>query len=105
MKTSKKHTILFSLMIFIIICSCNKDNTSETGNPGSPIITGSGEPFGQPDQITIGPEGGTINSSDGLLSVNIPQGALLSSTVISIQPVTNQAPLGLGNGYRLGPKD
>lgn len=91
--------------VMLLVCnSCSKEDGPIVDDPGSPIITEFGEPLGQANEVTIGPEGGTIHSSDGLLSVTIPQGALSGSTVITIQPVTNQAPLGLGNGYRLGPE-
>ncbi len=104
MKNFKNHLFLITSVMFLFIGSCRKDDIPETGSPGLPIITEFGDPLGQADELTIGPEGGTINSSDGLLTVTIPQGALSGSTVISIQPIINQAPLGLGNGYRLGPE-
>jgi len=90
--------------MLVLLNACNKEDVPIDDEPGSPIITASGEPIGQSDEVTIGSEGGTIHSSDGLLSVTIPPGALSIPTVISIQPVTNHAPLGLGNGYRLGPE-
>lgn len=104
MKNFKNYMFLITAVMLLFIGSCSKDNPIEPESPGSPITTEFGEPLGQAAQITIGPAGGTINSSDGLLTVTIPQGALSGSTVISIQPITNQAPLGLGNGYRLGPE-
>lgn len=44
-----------------------------------------------------------IYSLDSVLKLTIPAGALASNTNISIQPVTNQLPGGLGLGYDLLP--
>jgi hypothetical protein len=104
MKNLKNHLVVITSLALLILNACSKDDELITDDPGVPIITEFGEAIGQAEEVTIGPDGGTINSSDGLLSVNIPQGALSGSTVISIQAITNQAPLGLGNGYRLGPE-
>jgi len=103
MKNLKIHLVFVTSLTLLVFNACTKDEGPGT-DPGSPTITEFGEAIGPAVEVTIGPEGGTINSSDGLLSVTIPQGALSGSTVISIQPITNHAPLGLGNGYRLGPE-
>ncbi len=95
--------VIISLAL-ILLNACTKEDDLITDDPGLPVITEFGEPLGQATEVTIGPEGGMINSSDGLLSVNIPEGALSASTLISIQPISNQAPLGVGNSYRLGPE-
>jgi hypothetical protein len=104
MKNLKKHLIVITSLALLMLMACTKEDDPVTDDPGVPIITEFGETIGQAVEVTIGPDGGTINSSDGLLSVSIPQGALSGSTLISIQAITNQAPLGLGNGYRLGPE-
>ncbi len=104
MKNMKNYLLLIISFVFLFLSYCSKDNTSVDSNPPSPAITDTGDPLGQADEVTIGSEGGIANSSDGLLSVNIPQGALSGSTIISIQPITNNAPLGIGKGYRLEPE-
>jgi hypothetical protein len=96
--------ILFVLFISTILVSCKKsDSTTVTQAPG-PIITGTGTAVGAASDTLIGPLGGTLHSADGKLIVTIPAGAVASATTIAIQPVTNMAPLGLGNGYRLQPE-
>lgn len=98
------HIILFVLFISSVLVSCKKsDSTIVTQVPG-PVITGIGTPDGAASDTMIGPSGGTLHSADGKLTVTIPAGAISSATQISIQPVTNLAPLGLGNGYRLQPE-
>ncbi len=51
----------------------------------------------------IGPAGGTVRSSDGVVAIEIPAGALASDTNIEVEPITNTAPGGLGSAYRLLP--
>lgn len=62
-----------------------------------------GTPTGDPVTATIGPEGGSLTSADGRLTLNVPAGALAEDTQISIQPITSTAPHGVGGAWRLGP--
>jgi len=50
---------------------------------------------------SIGANGGTISTPDGRLTVNVPPGAVTDSTQFSIQVITNNAPHGVGDAYRL----
>lgn len=68
-----------------------------------PVVTGRGTPNGSSVSQSIGPSGGSITSSDGILTLTVPAGALSSTKTITIQPITNEVSLGVGNGYRLGP--
>jgi hypothetical protein len=68
-----------------------------------PVPTAVGTPDGAPTTETIGAAGGSIASSDGALTMNIPAGALASDTDITIQPVTNTAWGGIGTGYQFTP--
>ena len=54
-------------------------------------------------QATIGSGGGTLTSSDRRLSLTIPAGALAGNTTIGIETITNNAPGGLGDAFRLTP--
>jgi len=51
----------------------------------------------------IGPAGGIITSADNRVVLVIPAGALSAETEISVQPITNEAPHGLGQAYRFSP--
>jgi hypothetical protein len=51
-----------------------------------------GQPVGQPTTKTIGPNGGTITTPNGQLSLLFPLGALQAETAITIQPVENHVP-------------
>jgi hypothetical protein len=54
-------------------------------------------------QVTkdIGPEGGTLTSADGKLTITVPKGAVARNTRFSIQPITSENDMGVGGGYRL----
>jgi hypothetical protein len=68
-----------------------------------PVATPVGTDFGSVSNGTIGVSGGTLSSLDGKATVSIPAGALTKDTVIGIQPITNNAPGGLGIAYRMTP--
>lgn len=102
-----RHLFTF-LLVGAFASSCIK--TSLTGNnltgnnssgdsDTSAGITAIGTPTGIPVTKTIGAAGGTIVSADGRAELNIPAGALSSDLAISIQPITNECPNGIGVGY------
>lgn len=93
--------VVFILSIF---SSCNTDESTPAPQNSEPVITDKGTPIGEISSSSIGVSGGTLESADGRLSVIIPAGALSSSTTITIQPITNEGPLGIGSGYRLQPE-
>jgi hypothetical protein len=51
----------------------------------------------------IGPEGGTITSTDGRITLSIPPGALNSKQTISIESSSDVIPGGLGTAYTFKP--
>lgn len=109
----KKIILALSAIIFICFLSfhCKKSgsNNSGSGSNGSgstdpnALVTSVGSPAGSPVSQSIDANGGTIVSADGILHIIIPAGALSSATTISIQPVTNEFPDGIYNGYSLTP--
>ena len=73
--------------------------------PPPPIaVTVAGIPEGLPSSATIGVAGGSVNSSDGRLTITVPAGALPADTLVGIQPITATAPGALGAAYRLTPE-
>ncbi len=97
---------LFYLLIFsfLLLCDCNKEEEDINKQNTKALVTEVGTPIGTESFVSIGASGGTLTSADGLLSVTIPAGALAAETKISILPLSNEAPLGLGSGYRLQPE-
>jgi hypothetical protein len=104
---------LYTIMLIAAFASsCVK--TSLTGNNStgnnpfgnndtSAAITAIGTPVGTSVTKTIGTAGGTITSADGRAELNIPAGALSSDLPISIQPITNECPNGIGVAYEFLP--
>jgi hypothetical protein len=105
MRTSVTVRLYLLLSLFILVYSCKKkdaaDNNPSTNPPAA--VTPVGTPVGNPVSKNIGSAGGALVSPDGKLELTIPSGALSNTTSISIQPVTNEAPGGLGLSYHLMP--
>ena len=104
----KKIVLFLLLLIPVLFLTCKKNDNgpvSPTTPPsgGTPERTPVGIPVGSPTTVRIGPAGGTAASADGRMTVTIPAGVLPGDTPISVQPITNNAPGGLGTAYRLGP--
>lgn len=106
MKTLRWSCYIVLSVIFIsgLLISCKKSDSSSVPQVTGPVITDIGTSTGTATDTTIGSSGGTLRSSDGKLTVTIPVDALAAATKISIQPITNNSPLGLGLGYRLLPE-
>jgi hypothetical protein len=92
------------LVLLLLGVACSGNDDTPIDDSSEPIITPKGTPSGTSVSTSIGAAGGTIQSDDGNLTITIPEGALSATTVLSIQPITNEAPLGIGTGYRLGPE-
>jgi len=91
------------VLLALLFHSCSKYGNTDT-QIGEPLITAKGEPFGEAVSASIGQDGGELTSPDGILRLSVPAGALSSTTTVSIQPITSEAPLGVGPGYRLLPE-
>lgn len=71
---------------------------------GDPVVTPIAPlPAGVPPSATIGPQGGSIRTSDGRLTMRVPAGALGQPVSFSFQPVAGDAPQGVGPVYQLLP--
>ena len=104
MKTSASLSFLTVSIctMFLVLAGC-QDNGPGDIPSGDPVITEIGTPVGESRSATIDQNGGALVSADAKISLDIPAGALSGATEITIQPVTGEAPLGLGQGYRLLP--
>jgi hypothetical protein len=98
------------LLSLLVIVSCKKSllpNLTPPPPPGGGTdtaeITAIGTPNGNPVTKTIGTSGGSVLSADGKFTVTIPAGALNKNLDVTIQPITNEAPGGIGGGYELMP--
>jgi hypothetical protein len=95
------------LIASVVVAGCTGGPPPTPGGTGgtlpTPRATDVGTPSGSPVEKTIGPAGGTLASADGLLTIDVPAGALAADTQLGIQPLTSTAPNGLGPGFRLTP--
>jgi hypothetical protein len=105
MKRSAAFRSIIGLILgLLLLAACKKSSVSEgSGGSNSPVITPFGDTAGPAVSASIGPNGGTLTSSDGRAQLVIPAGALSQTTVISIQPIFNLCPGGLGLAYDLLP--
>jgi hypothetical protein len=69
----------------------------------TPAVTEVGTLEGQAVSATIGANGGTLASADGLISVAVPAGAVSANTNFSVQALSTTAPGGV-RAFRLSPE-
>src|SRR6476620_2665931 len=89
------------LMTLCLLNACKKESavTQPTTETVTPFPTAIGSPVGNAQTKEIGTTGGSITSPDGRITITIPAGALSSNTPITIQPIENTTPLGIGLSY------
>ena len=104
MKYSSPKTLNMFLSLAACLLSFSSCNPGDTTPPPTPQPTPKGTPTGAATSQTIGPAGGIVSTPDGKISLTFPANALPSDTDIVIQPITDEAPGGLGNSYRLEPE-
>jgi hypothetical protein len=93
-----------TLLVRVTEGSLDVFDSSNDNLSGDPVVTPAAAlPATIPSSATIGPQGGSIRSSDGRLTLKIPAGALSQPTPFSLQETTNDAPQGTGPGYQLSP--
>ena len=96
----KKSIVL--ILLFISATGSAQDNSAED-TVARPAISEIGKSDGKRTEIKINKEEGSLKSSDGMVELIIPAGAVAKKTVISIQPIKNLMPNGHDKAYRLEP--
>lgn len=92
------------LLVKVVSGSVDVFDSSLDNLSGDSIVTRIAPlPAEIPSSATIGPEGGSIRSTDGIFTLKVPAGALATPTPISIAITTNDAPRALGPGYEVLP--
>lgn len=102
--------IWISWALLMVLTAC-KPQQQDVVEPTPPIeqptptnpTTSVGQPQGSSTSQVIGPEGGSISTTDGIVQLVIPAGALTKATTLTIQPISNYAPNGVGLAYRFLP--
>lgn len=72
--------------------------------PAEAAATPVGSALGAALTELIGPGGGSIESADGTLRIDVPPGALAAEHALSIQSITNHAHGQIGGAFRLAPE-
>jgi hypothetical protein len=102
-----KSILYVQLILLSALFSCSKgnDHTEETGTGEVvPVKRSFGNPIAQPVSKEIGAAGGSLESADGKLTLQIPAGAVTSTHLFSIQPIENTLPGSQGKSFRLLPE-
>lgn len=100
--------LLFFIASLFTACTKDDDLIVEPPikvQPEEGLVKPIGAIQGNSTGALIGSEGGSISSEDQRLKIEIPAGALSSSQNITIQPIENTNPSGLGKAYRITPHD
>ena len=92
-KTTRLGWCAFVLVVAAACSSSSSSPSSGTG-PGTGTSTGQG---------TVGASGGNVATSDGVLTVGIPAGALPGDTQITIAEIQSPAAGAIGKTYEIGP--
>lgn len=69
-----------------------------------PAPTAVGTPFGDVSTTVIGPDGGTLSSADGVVTLDVPAGAVGKDMPFGIQSITNHAEGRVGGAFRITPE-
>lgn len=72
--------------------------------PAEPVATEVGTPLDEAVTQAIGPAGGILESADGFLRVEVPEGAFTSEQIVGIEPISNHAHGKIGGAFRLSPE-
>lgn len=96
-------------MIVVLLMTASACRKEGNKNDELPAREGVKRPVGElaGPKVTklIDQQGGSITDADGLLTVEIPAGALSVATEISVQPISNTNLAGKGKGFRIGPEN
>lgn len=91
-------------LIALSVLSCKKNGSEATPGQPDPVPVAHGKPQGTPVSKSIGPAGGTLQTADGNISLEIPAGAVTTATNFTIQPVSHTLESATGTAYRLSPE-
>lgn len=99
------YLLLTSLTLSIASCKhdVNKINPEPNPEQNQGVERPVGKSLGAGVTKQIGPDGGSLTSADGTLTITVPAGALTALTEVGIQPITSTCPGGIGDGWRLTP--
>ncbi|MBO9202292.1 MULTISPECIES: hypothetical protein [Niastella] len=100
-----KKICLFGFLATVCMLACKKsqDGNDSNNSKEEGLVTAVGAPAGTPVSKSIGNTGGSISSTDGRLTIDVPAGAFNTAQQITIQPISNNGPSGVNKAYRITP--
>lgn len=93
-----------TLLTCAALVACGPPGGNGRDGGGPPVPTAIGAPVGEAQAASLDRLGGRVVADDGSLVIEIPAGALAQPRELSVQRVTNTAPGGVGQAYRLSPE-
>lgn len=104
-KINRSCYLLLIALTALLPLACEREDIDqpEQSPAITPLVRPVGMPVGAAVTKTIGPAGGSLQSADGRISIDIPQGAISSNTTVGIEPVSNTNIAGIGTAFRLTP--
>lgn len=87
----------------LLIGACGRKNSLSEEPIDTNTQTPIGSAAGNAVRKTIDASGGELASADGRIQVIIPAGALSAAKEVSIQPISNELPGGIGQAFRILP--
>src|SRR5262245_2521689 len=87
----RKRTWWGVVLIFAVVACGTSPTSSPPGSNGTHA------------EQTVGATGGTAVSSDGMLTVTIPEGALSADTIITVEEISSPIAGSIGVTYEIGP--
>ena len=91
--------LLIGLMLALVACPGGETNPPPPPDPPvPPITTDFGTPVGSPVEGTMDANGGSVTEPTAAVTVRAVPGVYDSSATVSVQPITNTLPGGLGMG-------
>src|SRR5512133_367945 len=100
-RTDTRWKVATCALVLATALGCGGDSSPPPTPSGPPVPVAPGSRLGVSSAKLIGSGGGFVTSGDGVLTVSIPAGALPADVDVTIEVITNTAPSGVGNAYRI----
>lgn len=97
-------TALTALALGLLNChpqDPEPQTSPSTGAGGKGTVRPVGNSLGAAVSKKTGPDGGSLKSADGALTITVPAGALTALTEVGIEPITSTCDGSIGHGWRL----
>jgi hypothetical protein len=92
-----------AFILIFISANAFAQNKAAEDTAATSVVTAAGKPAGKKTEIKMTKDGGSLKSSDEMVELIFPAGAISKKTDISIQPITNLMNNGNGPAYRFEP--